>query len=271
MPVQPGGQIPQRLPALVHAGHIVSSPRATPFPAPYRNGTSGAPGSVTPAHPAPRKDSGMQDAWRAYLELAMGLTEAPRKKAQDAVKRVVGQGGATAAQLQSLAEELVSTGLANREALTKLVRFEVDRALGAVGLATADEVAELTRRVHDLERQLREAKATGAPEAGAPHATEAAAETAGAGEVTPSGAFTGGRPTTPAAGQEATPSAEAPVSAPPVPARTKAVAKKAVAKKAIAKKPAATVARTPAEESPATPTRPVRKAAGRKDSGGTDS
>ncbi|MDG4801485.1 hypothetical protein [Micromonospora sp. WMMD980] len=100
----------------------------------------------------------MQDAWRAYLELAMGLTEAPRKKAQDAVKRAVGQGGATAGQLQALAEELVATGLANREALTKLVRFEVDRALGAVGLATADEVAELTRRVHDLERQLREAR-----------------------------------------------------------------------------------------------------------------
>ncbi|MFG1661239.1 phasin family protein [Micromonospora chersina] len=208
----------------------------------------------------------MQDAWRAYLELAMGLTEAPRKKAQDAVKRVVGQGGATAAQLQSLAEELVSTGLANREALTKLVRFEVDRALGAVGLATADEVAELTRRVHDLERQLREAKATGAPEAAesaAPRAADGlgpAAETAGAGEVAPYGE--------PDAGQ---PAAEAPVSAPPVPARTKAVAKKAVAKKAIAKKPAATVARTPAEESPASPTRPVRKAAGRKDSGGTGS
>ncbi|TYB34323.1 hypothetical protein FXF50_28145 [Micromonospora sp. AP08] len=223
----------------------------------------------------------MQDAWRAYLELAMGLTEAPRKKAQDAVKRVVGQGGATAAQLQSLAEELVSTGLANREALTKLVRFEVDRALGAVGLATADEVAELTRRVHDLERQLREAKATGAPEAAAPRAVDGpgpAAETAGAGEVAPYGEPTAEQPATPAterptppAGQAATPAAEAPVSAPPVPARTKAVAKKAVAKKAIAKKPAATVARTPAEESPASPTRPVRKAAGRKDSGGTRS
>ncbi|MFG2109749.1 phasin family protein [Micromonospora chersina] len=226
----------------------------------------------------------MQDAWRAYLELAMGLTEAPRKKAQDAVKRVVGQGGATAAQLQSLAEELVSTGLANREALTKLVRFEVDRALGAVGLATADEVAELTRRVHDLERQLREAKATGAPEAAeaaAPRAADGlgpAAETAGAGEVAPYGEPTAeqqARPATerptPPAGQAATPAAEAPVSAPPVPARTKAVAKKAVAKKAIAKKPAATVARTPAEESPASPTRPVRKAAGRKDSGGTGS
>jgi polyhydroxyalkanoate synthesis regulator phasin len=105
----------------------------------------------------------MQDAWRAYLELALGLTEAPRKKAQDAVRRLVGSGGATAAQLQALAEELVSTSAANREALTKLVRFEVDRALGAVGLATADEVAELTRRVHELERRLREARAVSVP------------------------------------------------------------------------------------------------------------
>ncbi|MFI5837803.1 phasin family protein [Micromonospora sp. NPDC051300] len=120
----------------------------------------------------------MQDAWRAYLELAMGLTEAPRKKAQDAVKRAVGQGGATAGQLQSLAEELVATGLANREALTKLVRFEVDRALGAVGLATADEVAELTRRVHDLERQLREARTVPAPAPAPAPATKAVAKKA---------------------------------------------------------------------------------------------
>ncbi|WP_433287352.1 phasin family protein [Micromonospora sp. CA-244673] len=229
----------------------------------------------------------MQDAWRAYLELAMGLTEAPRKKAQDAVKRVVGQGGATAAQLQSLAEELVSTGMANREALTKLVRFEVDRALGAVGLATADEVAELTRRVHDLERQLREAK-TPAAEAGAkpaagpesdalrtPASPPLAAETAGAGEVTPSGEPTATGPAEGEPGAErpapAAPAAEAPVSAPPVPARTKAVAKKAVAKKAIAKKPAATVAKTPAEESPAAPVRPAKKSAGRKPTGGAAS
>uniref|UniRef100_UPI0038B28C06 phasin family protein n=1 Tax=Micromonospora acroterricola TaxID=2202421 RepID=UPI0038B28C06 len=113
----------------------------------------------------------MQDAWRAYLELAMGLAEAPRKKAQDVVRRVVGSGGATAAQLQALGEELLTTGAENREALTKLVRFEVDRALGAVGLATADEVAELTRRVRDLERQLREARA--AEPGGAPSAVSA--------------------------------------------------------------------------------------------------
>ncbi|MGV9767624.1 hypothetical protein [Micromonospora tulbaghiae] len=188
----------------------------------------------------------MQDAWRAYLELAMGLTEAPRKKAQDAVMRVVGQGGATAAQLQTLAEELVATGLANRESLTKLVRFEVDRALGAVGLATADEVAELTRRVHDLERQLREARGTlepGAAESSEPEPSPAEpSRAAGASATAP--------PSAPA-----TTRSKAPATTP-----TKAVAKKTVAKKAIAKKPPATVSRTPDAA-------PAKKATGRRAAG----
>ncbi|AEB44184.1 hypothetical protein [Micromonospora maris] len=147
----------------------------------------------------------MQDAWRAYLELAMGLTEAPRKKAQDAVRRAMGSTGATAAQLQALADELRATGAANRESLTKLVRFEVERALGAVGLASADEVAELERRVRELERRLRTAGAAGGP-------------------ATSGEASSVGTPATAAA-------------APPSKALAKqTVAKKAVAKKAVAKK-----------------------------------
>ncbi|MFI7578273.1 hypothetical protein [Micromonospora sp. NPDC049497] len=215
----------------------------------------------------------MQDAWRAYLELAMGLTEAPRKKAQDAVRRVVGQGGATAGQLQALAEELVSTGAANREALTKLVRFEVDRALAAVGLATADEVAELTRRVHELERQLREAKGT----LGVAPATPSAA---GPTPTTPTAAAS----VSPGAAEPAVPTTDAAPTAPgasesPAPIPTKAVAKKAVAKKAVAKKvvakkalvvkppadvtPAGSADVTPTAQ-PAEPVRPARKAPGRK-------
>ncbi|RLK24798.1 polyhydroxyalkanoate synthesis regulator phasin [Micromonospora sp. M71_S20] len=194
----------------------------------------------------------MQDAWRAYLELAMGLTEAPRKKAQDAVRRVVGSGGATAAQLQTLAEELVSTGAANREALTKLVRFEVDRALGAVGLATADEVAELTRRVHELERQLRDARATlGAP----PPVPAGTAEPA---HPVPAGA---GPSPAPGAAEPAVPT-----SAAPAPVARPAVAKKALAKKAVAKK--AVAKRTPSALAPtedaAEPVRPAKKAPARK-------
>ncbi|MET8088145.1 hypothetical protein [Micromonospora sp. NPDC005237] len=197
----------------------------------------------------------MQDAWRAYLELALGLAEAPRKKAQDAVRRLVGSGGATAAQLQALGEELVTTGAANREALTKLVRFEVDRALGAVGLATADEVAELTRRVRDLERQLREARATemaagpapqpSAPSTGpAPQPDPTRAAQPGSGPV-PSDGPAGAPVSAPVARKASDGPAAAPVSAVAKKAvAKKALAKKAVAKKAIVKKPPATISRT---------------------------
>ncbi|MBQ0897589.1 hypothetical protein KBX37_31830 [Micromonospora sp. U56] len=200
----------------------------------------------------------MQDAWRAYLELAMGLTEAPRKKAQDAARRLVGTGGATAAQLQALAEELVSTGAANREALTKLVRFEVDRALGAVGLATADEVAELTRRVHELERQLREAK--GGPGGPLPGTSPVGVTPGGVAPTGAAGPATAGPSGGAAAGS----------GVPPVPVPTKAVAKKAVAKKAIAKKPPASVSTTTGGGA-TSPARPVKKAAPRKrTTGGTE-
>ncbi|GIJ22821.1 phasin family protein [Micromonospora lutea] len=174
----------------------------------------------------------MQDAWRAYLELAMGLTEAPRKKAQEAVRRAMGSTGATAAQLQTLAEELRSTGAANREALTKLVRFEVERALGAVGLATAEEVAELDRRVRELERQLR--SAAGMSTGGAAPGTVTTAESVDTGSV--------GTPPTAAATPPTKAVAKKAVAKKAV--AKKAVAKKAVAKKAVARKTPGTVART---------------------------
>jgi polyhydroxyalkanoate synthesis regulator phasin len=178
----------------------------------------------------------MQDAWRAYFELASGVTEASRKKAEKVVKKLVGKGGATAGQLQALAGELVATSAANRDSLSKLVRFEVDRALDAIGLATADEVAALTAKIRRLEAELRQARADagdGTPAAVAVNAVDAAA-----------------------------------------PAKTvakKTVAKKAVAKKTVTKKtvakaaPAkaepATVAPAKAEPAKAAPTKAAKKAA----------
>ncbi|MEU8184657.1 hypothetical protein AB0B85_21695 [Micromonospora sp. NPDC049044] len=199
----------------------------------------------------------MQDAWRAYLELAMGLAEAPRKKAQDVARRLVGSGGATAAQLQALGEELVTTGAANREALTKLVRFEVDRALGAVGLATADEVAELTRRVHDLERQLREARTaepgTAEPGTVPPTVPTAAASTAAAepAQVDPTLAAPPGAGLVPTDSPAGAPVAKKAVA-------KKAVAKKAIAKKAVAGKPQAGI--NAADEAPTPADMPAKKA-----------
>ncbi|MEV6929897.1 hypothetical protein AB0M46_36185 [Dactylosporangium sp. NPDC051485] len=171
-----------------------------------------------------------QEAWRAYLELAYGMTEATTKKATKTVRRLVGKSGATAEQLQAMAEDLLKAGTANREALTKLVRYELDRALGAVGLATAEEVASLTSRVHELEAQLKEATV---------NAVAPAHEHA------------------PPVGAEAI--AEEP------PAVKAVVAKKTVAKKTVAKKAApAAPAPEPVTAPPAKKAAPARKAAAKK-------
>ncbi|WP_327009609.1 hypothetical protein OHA72_21690 [Dactylosporangium sp. NBC_01737] len=163
-----------------------------------------------------------QEAWRAYLELAYGMTEATTKKATKTVRRLVGRSGATAEQLQVMAEDLVKAGTANREAVTKLVRYELDRALGAVGLATAEEVAALTTRVHELEAQLKAASV---------------AATAKVPAVEPEPALPVGAEIV-----ETTPAA--------------AAVKKTVAKKTVAKKTAA----APAKTAPAAPAAPAKTA-----------
>jgi polyhydroxyalkanoate synthesis regulator phasin len=105
----------------------------------------------------------VQDALKAYLELALGLTEASKKKAEKAVKKMakelVGKGNSTAAQIQGAVEDLVATSASNREAVTRLVRVEMDRTLSRVGLATSEEVATLQARVDALERELRDERA----------------------------------------------------------------------------------------------------------------
>ena len=103
----------------------------------------------------------MRDALKSYLALTGGVTEVTRQRALEAAKALVSQGEAAAEQVTSLAEDLLAQTRQNREAVVALVGFEVDRALGRVGLATVDEVTELTARVRQLEAQL--AEATGAP------------------------------------------------------------------------------------------------------------
>src|SRR5437763_11995774 len=191
----------------------------------------------------------MQDAWRAYLDLALGLTDTSRKKATKVVKKLVGRGGVTAEQLQSMAEELVSTSLANREALARMVRYELERTLGRVGLATTDEVNALTARVHELEQELAEARAAKA-------AAQSVAEVAAPRKVAKKTVAKKVAPP-PVDSTPVVPAPIEPVAAleEPTPAPVKkAPAKKAVAKKAVtvpAKKAAArkTVAKKATEQS----------------------
>ncbi len=226
---------------------------------------------------------GMTDAWQAYIDLALGVTETSRKRATKVVKQLVGKGNATSNQLQTMAEDLVNTGLANREAMVRLIRFELDRTLGRVGLATAEEVAELTGRVRDLEQQLTTAQAQLA-DVGAPAPAAAPAPTTGPATHKPAGATaTAGAPqlvptenaTSPSpiakkavakkAVKKATPAPAAPV---PTAVAKKAVAKKAVAKRAVAKAPAKTAAkqavpaRAAAKQAVSAKATPARKTAG---------
>jgi polyhydroxyalkanoate synthesis regulator phasin len=184
----------------------------------------------------------MQEAMRTYLGLAMGLTEASRKKMKKAVRNVVGRSGTTADQVKSITTELLATNSTNRAALSKLVKFEVDRALGLVGLATAEEVAELTARVRTLEAKLREAQ-SGRPERPV-DTVPAPAERPGPARVAKKAAKAAPRPAVdsaePGPAAKAAPATEAPMaedttSAGPAKATAAAKATKAVKATAAAK------------------------------------
>lgn len=123
----------------------------------------------------------MNDALKGYLALATGMTEVTRQRATAAAKALVAQGEAAAGSVTAIADDLIAQSKSNREAVAALVKFEVDKALGRVGLATAEEVTELTARIRQLEKELRDAKkapaAKSAPAKSAP-AKKAAAKKA---------------------------------------------------------------------------------------------
>jgi polyhydroxyalkanoate synthesis regulator phasin len=133
----------------------------------------------------------VKDALKGYLALATGLTEVTRQRATSAAKALVAQGEATAGQVQALADDLIQQSKTNREAVSALVKYEVDKALGRVGLVSKDEVESLNARIKTLESELRAARTGGAgatkpPAKKAPAAKKSAAKKAPAKKATSS-------------------------------------------------------------------------------------
>ena len=172
----------------------------------------------------------MREELKSYLVMAAGIADVPRQRALAAARALVSSGEATAEQVAGLAEDLLEQTRQNREAMTALVGFEVERALGRLGLASADDVTLLRRRVAELEAQLADATAR-------PTRAAAPGSTSGPAKQTP---------------VKAAPTATS--GAATKPATQKAPAKKAPAKKAATKK--AATKKAPANKSPvgATPT-----------------
>jgi hypothetical protein len=174
----------------------------------------------------------VMDALRGYVQLANGLTEVTKQRAEAAAKALLQQTGADkltsglTTKVNDLADEIVATSKSNRQLLQAIVTNEVEGAVARLGFVRSEEVAALTRRVQTLEGELAEARAaTAAPAApAAPH-----------GDVL--------------------------AEAGPAPAK-KAAAKKAAAKKAAKKAPAKKVAakKAPAKKSAAKKTATAKKA-----------
>ncbi|ADB34435.1 polyhydroxyalkanoate synthesis protein PhaF [Kribbella flavida DSM 17836] len=171
----------------------------------------------------------VMDALRGYVQLANGLTEVTRQRAQQAAKALLQQTGADAltTKVSDLADEIVATSKSNRQLLQAIVANEVEGAVSRLGFVRSEEVGVLARRVDRLERELAETKAA-AEAAGSVAATAAGTAAAAAEKATP---------VAPAAAPAAKKAPAKKVAAQPVPTdpAVKKAAKKA-AKKAPAKK-----------------------------------
>lgn len=105
----------------------------------------------------------VMDALRGYVQLANGLTEVTKQRAQQAAKALLQQTGADAltagvtTKVSDLAEEIVATSKSNRQLLQAIVANEVEGAVARLGFVRSEEVAALSRRVDGLERELSDA------------------------------------------------------------------------------------------------------------------
>ncbi|TDO35592.1 hypothetical protein EV643_1223 [Kribbella sp. VKM Ac-2527] len=116
----------------------------------------------------------VMDALRGYVQLANGLTEVTKQRAQQAAKALLQQTGADAltsgltAKVSDLADEIVATSKSNRQLLQAIVANEVEGAVARLGFVRSEEVAALTRRVNLLQQELADAMANAAAAPAAP-------------------------------------------------------------------------------------------------------
>lgn len=114
----------------------------------------------------------VMDAVRGYVQLANGLTEVTKQKAQAAAKALLQQTGAdtlasgVSTKVSDLADEIVATSKSNRQLLQAIVANEVEGAVARLGFVRSEEVAALSRRIQALEAELAEVRTSPVEPAG---------------------------------------------------------------------------------------------------------
>jgi polyhydroxyalkanoate synthesis regulator phasin len=91
-------------------------------------------------------------AWQRYLDLASGLTQVTRNRAEQVIRALVKQGEIAAERTEKAVDELLRRSELNRKALAAVVRSETERAVARLGLARQADVNRLERKVEQVEQ-----------------------------------------------------------------------------------------------------------------------
>jgi polyhydroxyalkanoate synthesis regulator phasin len=183
----------------------------------------------------------VMDALRGYVQLANGLTEVTKQRAQQAAKALLQQSGADSltsgltARVSELADEIVATSKSNRQLLQAIVANEVEGAVAKLGFVRVEEVSALSRRIETLEREVAQTHAaTAAPSAPSAPPPTASAPAASAPAASARAATALAKKAAKKAPAKKAPAKQAAVkeSAPAKKSAAKKAAKKAPAKKA---------------------------------------
>jgi polyhydroxyalkanoate synthesis regulator phasin len=97
--------------------------------------------------------------WKRLLDAGTQFTEMRRSQARALAADLVAQGHLARDQMASAVEELLEQSRRRTEDLRKLVQKEVQRQLGALGLATKADLAALERRLTKATRATKKAPA----------------------------------------------------------------------------------------------------------------
>jgi polyhydroxyalkanoate synthesis regulator phasin len=97
--------------------------------------------------------------WKQLLEVGMQFTELRRSQARRIAADLVAQGQLARDQVGGAVEEIVEMSRRRTEEMRAVVRSEVQRQLGALGLATKDDLARLEARVRPPAKRAGTAKA----------------------------------------------------------------------------------------------------------------
>jgi polyhydroxyalkanoate synthesis regulator phasin len=85
--------------------------------------------------------------WKRVLETGIQFTELRRSQAHRLAIDLVAQGQLARDQVGAAVDELIEISRSRSEELRKVVSHEVQRQLGALGLATQNDLAALERRL----------------------------------------------------------------------------------------------------------------------------